>query len=122
MQIDLAKQFSPYPSGRFPTDGSFNGQKFREELLAPALHDAKRASPSAAVVVDIDGVRSFGSSFLEEAFAGLVRSGEFSGDELSRLLVIRCSKPHLLFFKDSIDSLIKNAEPEPREGKPQLHA
>lgn len=111
MQIDVAKQFSPYPSGRFPTDGTFNGQRFREEILLPALKSAQTAADSK-VLVDIDGVRSFGSSFLEEAFAGLIRNGAFSREELKSLLEIVCTKPHLAFFKDSIVSYIDDAVPE----------
>lgn len=111
MQIDVAKQFSPYPSGRFPADGTYNGQRFREEVLLPAL---KRVQSTAGgkVLVDIDGVRSFGSSFLEEAFAGLIRTGAFSQSELNALLEIVCTKPHLAFFKDSIVSYIHDAAPQ----------
>lgn len=111
MQIDVAKQFSPYPSGRFPADGTYNGQRFREEILLPALKRAKSADGSK-VLVDIDGVRSFGSSFLEEAFAGLIRNSEFSRSELDALLEIVCTKPHLAFFKDSIVSYINDAVPQ----------
>lgn len=107
MQIDVAKQFSPYPSGRFTADGTFNGQRFREEILVPALRHAQ--SDGGKVTVDIDGVRSFGSSFLEEAFAGLIRTGSFTPDELTALLEIECTKAHLAFFKDSILSYINDA-------------
>ena len=110
MIIDLAKQFSPYPSGRFPADGSFNGQRFREEILLPALI-AAMPRVGEKVVVDIDGVRSFGSSFLEEAFAGLVRNGSLSRRELEDKLEIVCTKPHLQFFKDSIMTYIRQALP-----------
>lgn len=110
MMIDVARQFSPYPSGRFESDGSFNGQKFRTKFLEPALQAAK--SRHDKVIVDIDGVRTFGSSFLEEAFAGLIRLGKFSREDLSMLLEVRCTKPHLFLFRDSITNLIKNATPE----------
>tara|TARA_R110000751_G_scaffold144643_1_gene248231 strand:+ start:1071 stop:1430 length:360 start_codon:yes stop_codon:yes gene_type:complete len=112
MNIDLAKQFSPYPSGRFPSDGTHNGQAFRDDYLMPALVKAKSARGTEKVVVNIDGVRTFGSSFLEEAFAGLIRKGWFTRDEMERLLVIECSKPHLMIFKESISGYIRAAKPE----------
>lgn len=107
--IDIASEFSPYPSGRFEADGQFNGELFRNTRLVPAL---KRALAGGdVVVVDIDGVRTFGSSFLEESFAGLVRLGFFEKRFVQQHLSIRCTKPHLQFFKQSIEELIARATP-----------
>ncbi len=116
MIIDLAKQFSRYPSGRYPSDGTHNGQAFRTEYLVPALRRA--ISENTTVIVDIDGVRTFGSSFLEEAFAGLVRLSLFDHEQLEHHLEIRCEKPHVRLFKDAILSLIREAKPE----STRLHA
>lgn len=85
--ISIAKQFSPTPAGRYVADGPFPGEKFRDELLLPAL---KRDDDE--VVVDMDGAAGYGSSFLEEAFGGLVRKG-FDPVQLRRRLVIRSSHP-----------------------------
>jgi hypothetical protein len=112
MQIDMAEQFSAYPSGRYPADGTFNGERFREEFLLPAL-SAARDSHGNKVEVNIDGVRTFGSSFLEEAFAGLIRKGLFSKQDLVEYLSVTCSKPHLAIFRDSIWNYIEEAKPEP---------
>jgi len=112
MIIDLAREFSPYPSGRFAGDSEFNGTRFRVEFLEPALRAAKESHQK--VTVDIDGVRSFGSSFLEEAFAGLIRLGVYRRDDLRDLLEVRCTKPHLAIFRDTIASYIKNAVPDDR--------
>lgn len=112
MIIDLAKDFSPYPSGRFPVDGEFNGQRFRDNWLVPAITDAQRGHEK--VVVDIDGVRTFGSSFLEEAFAGLIRLRKFNRQQVNELLEVRCTKPHLTIFKDTIASYIRDAVAEDR--------
>ena len=40
MKINLGKQFGRYPAGRYLADGPYNGQKFREEFLIPALKGA----------------------------------------------------------------------------------
>lgn len=108
--IDIASEFSAYPSGRFPTDGQYNGELFRTRWLVPALKGASTGD-NRVVVVDIDGVRSFGSSFLEEAFAGLVRLRLFDKRFVQKHLSIRCTKPHLQFFKQNIEELIAKATP-----------
>lgn len=85
--ISIAKQFSPTPGGRFLRDGPFPGEKFRDEVLLPAL-----SKEGASVVVDMDGASGYGSSFLEEAFGGLVRKG-FAPAVLHSKLTIRSSHP-----------------------------
>ena len=66
-QISIAKDFSRYPAGRFLTDGPFSGERFRTEFLVPNLESGTE------VLVDLDGVAGYGSSFLEEAFGGAIR-------------------------------------------------
>jgi hypothetical protein len=85
--ISIAKDFSVYPGGRTPEDGPFSGQEFRETFLIPAL------SGSEEVEINFDGTRGYGSSFLEEAFGGLVRKGFMKNRILSvfRLVSLRHS-------------------------------
>lgn len=68
-KISIAREFSRYPAGRVRSDGPFSGEAFRDGWLIPILKSDDRA------VIDLDGVRGYGSSFLEEAFGGLVREG-----------------------------------------------
>ena len=82
-RIQLAKEFSRAPFGRTPKDGPHSGQVFRDRHLVPALEKHEH------VEVWLDGVAMLGTSFLEEAFAGLVRSGSFTEDELRRKLEIK---------------------------------
>lgn len=79
--ISIATQFSRTPAGRYKADGPKSGEAFRENMLAPSLRKYDR------VTVDLDGTLGFGSSFLEEAFGGLVRMG-FSASELKKKLII----------------------------------
>ena len=72
MKISIVEVFSKYPAGRFPEDGEFNGTRFREKILTPRLNEL---SESECLEVTLDGVAGVGSSFLEEAFGGLVRDG-----------------------------------------------
>ncbi|WP_145132501.1 MULTISPECIES: STAS-like domain-containing protein [unclassified Pseudomonas] len=67
--ISIANDFTKFPAGRFKDDGPFSGELFRERFLAPALNSDEQ------LVIDLDGARGYGSSFLEEAFGGLVRLG-----------------------------------------------
>ncbi|MBC8269432.1 MAG: STAS-like domain-containing protein [Rhodospirillaceae bacterium] len=80
--IDVAKDFSPYPAGRYVDDGPYSGEAFREQNLVPALREGEK------VIIQLDGSEGYGSSFLEEAFGGLVRGGYFSAQELNELLSI----------------------------------
>lgn len=74
--IDIANQFTRFPAGRYREDGPFSGQRFREDFLMPALQRG------GTVRVLLDGTMGFGSSFLEEAFAGLVRAAGLDPDDL----------------------------------------
>lgn len=80
--IDVARDFSKKPYGRYPKDGDSNGTRFRKEFLVPALNDG-------SVVVDMSGTNRYGSSFLDEAFAGLVREEGFTKDFLKQNLEVK---------------------------------
>ena len=83
--VSVVRDFARYPGPRYRDDGPFSGQQFREEVLAPRLRQS--ILNRSELVVLIDGVAGYGSSFLEEAFAGLLRHG-FSYDQIRSHLVI----------------------------------
>lgn len=64
-------QFTDDPGPRSIEDGPNSGEKFRKEYLEPAYHRA--CEVDEVLVVDLDGTSGYASSFLEEAFGGLVR-------------------------------------------------
>lgn len=68
-RINVARDFSKYPAGRYTEDGPASGQAFRERFLLPKLKDGD------SLIIELDGTRGYGSSFLEEAFGGAVREG-----------------------------------------------
>lgn len=74
--IDVGTDFSEFPAGRYRTDGDFSGEVFREDVLVPALRDNER------VEIKLDGAMGYGSSFLEEAFGGLIRVHGMSPEQL----------------------------------------
>lgn len=65
--VNVARDFSKYPAGRYLEDGPASGQLFRDKFLIPALKESK------IIRIELDGTRGYGSSFLEEAFGGAVR-------------------------------------------------
>ncbi|MDX2102361.1 MAG: STAS-like domain-containing protein [Alphaproteobacteria bacterium] len=77
--LSIANDFSRFPAGRYKDDGPYSGEKFREEFLVPALR------ANEVVFVDLSGTKGFGSSFLEEAFGGLLRIG-FTKEEVVKKL------------------------------------
>ena len=103
-QISIAKHFSKFPAGRYVADGPYPGELFRTKVLVPAL----KAHPK--VVVSLDGTLGFGSSFLEEAFGGLVRHEGFTIKDLrSRLDFISDEDASVA---REVWSYIDNAKPE----------
>lgn len=102
--IKISTDFSETPLGRYPSDGDFNGARFRDELLRPAL-----AEPGE-VIVDIDDAEGYGSSFLDEAFGGLVREGYFEAHELQKRLTIKCADPDYAIYRDLIWRYIMEAK------------
>lgn len=69
-RVIKVQDFSKFPGPRYRRLGPASGEQFREEVLLPALKEFGRE-----FVIDLDGVMSYGSSFLEEAFGGAVREG-----------------------------------------------
>ncbi len=106
VRISVAKDFSKVPAGRYSGDGSFSGQKFREDYLVPALRSG------ATVVVDLAGVAGYGSSFLEEAFGGLVRKEGFERDFVERRVVLEASDRAFRPYVGLARQYVERAEPE----------
>ena len=88
--INVANDFSRAPIGRYISDGPNSGERFRNEFLKPALAESEK------VIVQFDGTRPIGSSFLEESFGGLIRDG-FDKSALLKKFVLKSSDPSLLF-------------------------
>ena len=100
--IEVAKDFSKFPGGRYLTDGPHSGQRFREDFLVPALNTTE------SVTIELDGTLGYGSSFLEEAFGGLVRESGFSGEKLRSAL---CFKSRDSSLPGEIWDYISRAQP-----------
>lgn len=98
--IKIATDFSRFPAGRFYSDGPYSGEKFREELLLPMFSES---GEQERIEINLDRTRGYGSSFLEEAFGGMVR--QLKPQSLQNIL------QKITFISNDDDTLI----PEIRE-------
>lgn len=100
--IDLARDFSVEPFGRYFSHGPASGERFRAEFLERPLREGDE------VVVNIDGVTGLSSSFLDEAFAGLVRHGVISADRFFK--VVRIVSDRDPSYLDDIKTYVEEAK------------
>ena len=70
-RIDVATRFNRALGIRYPSQGRWSGQEFRETILRAAVEEAIRDGET--VEVNFDGCIGLPTSFLEEAFGGLFR-------------------------------------------------
>ncbi len=70
--INIAKDYTPNIGGRYIEDGEGNATEFREKFLVPLLKKNEK------IIIELDGVAGYASSFIDEAFGGLVRDENFS--------------------------------------------
>lgn len=94
-EINIARDFSTKPVGRFREDGPHSGQVFREDFLVPNLEKGD-------VIIVLDGTEGYPSSFLEEAFGGLMRLQKWSAKEIKRRLSIRATDPEYVPYRDRV--------------------
>lgn len=68
------REFTRYPGPRLKEDGDYSGEEFRDRYLLPKYLEAVKNKVCLHVI--FDGTKGYASSFLEEAFGGLVREGQ----------------------------------------------
>lgn len=92
--LSVAASFSRTPGPRYEIEGEFSGEVFRRDCLLPIVKDAIAAGRK--LMVDLDGTAGYGTSFLEEAFGGLVRVDGITAPVLDRLLLIKSDEEDFL--------------------------
>lgn len=98
--LDIGEDFSKDPQGRFRSDSNSSGEAFREDVLLPALQNLG-AGEKLIIVLDT-GVESYGSSFLTEGFAGVVKYGYYQASDVLSRLEFQYSDEDFSFFRDKI--------------------
>ena len=84
MKINIAVDFSRIPGARYPEEGDFSGQEFRQTILLPKLQEAIKKKEM--ITINLDGTAGLGTSFLEESFGGLIRVDKFDIESLKNTL------------------------------------
>jgi STAS-like domain of unknown function (DUF4325) len=105
LYISVAKDFSRTPGPRLKKHGSFSGEAFRDEILIPKFREALKHDQK--LVVDLDSTAGYLSSFLEEAFGGLVRAGNEPARVKQYLEIKSDDEPY--WIQDIEDDYIPNA-------------
>jgi hypothetical protein len=107
MAIIRVADHAPSPGGRFVADGPFSGEWFRNDILSPALASAIRDGKK--LTVELDGTSGYGSSFLEEAFGGLIRERGFTVTDLDRHLLVVARTPLYKTYEGLVKRYIQRA-------------
>lgn len=71
IKINISKEFSETPGGRKIAEGKFSGEEFREKILKNKYEEA--VEKGEKLEINFDNCFGFASSFLEEAFGGMIR-------------------------------------------------
>jgi hypothetical protein len=106
-KINIAKDFSPYPAGRYRTEGKASGEAFLNDHLMAKLTAA--IHENVILEVDLTGMNGYPSSFISGSFGKFsYELGKLIGkNEASNLLL-----KHLLFVCNDSSSKIKAFQDE----------
>ena len=115
-KFNIGQEFSTDPSGRYYSDGPGSGEEFREEYLRKYLSSLK-GDEKLLVILD-DNVESYGSSFLVEGFAGMVKYGYMRAEDVLSKLEFEFKDDDFEFYKNKIIQYINEAKFNSKEYKP----
>jgi hypothetical protein len=103
IEISIARNFTKTPGPRYKKDGKYSGEEFRESFLAKYFSDP---NDETEIIIDLDGVDGYPSSFLEEAFGGLVRI--YGYGRVKKKIKFKAVK--LKFFVEQAEKYIEDAK------------
>jgi len=106
--LNIGKDFSRDPAGRFRSDGDGSGEAFREDYLRPRI-ESLSDNEKLIIIID-DDIEGYGSSFLVEGFASLVKFGYITEQELLKKIEIQYENEDFEFYKNKIIEYIGQAE------------
>src|SRR3546814_1210636 len=78
--FSIAKDFSPFAGPRYIRQGSHSGEALRSKLIR-----FLNSHPGPVTIV-LDGTKGMGSSFLDEAFGGLIRNEGWAKRDIEQRL------------------------------------
>lgn len=107
-EFKIARDFSLTPGPRFMDEGEFSGELLRKEYLLSLITEC--IENQTTVTVDLDGTHGYLTSFLEEAFGGLIRENRLALSDLNKTIeLISHEEPYLV---DDIKNYLQEADRE----------
>ena len=99
-EIQVASRFSRHLGGRYKSDGPWSGEAFRDAVLLDCVQSA--LDKREPLLINFDGVAGTPTSFLEEAFGGMLRAKpEWKLSDVKRFVKIDAPKtPFLKTFME----------------------
>lgn len=97
-RYSLARDFSAHPGPRYKRQGKHSGEQFRDKLLT-------WLEEPGTIVLDLDGTSGIGSSFIDEAFGGLVFARGMPASEVRNRIRLKSEldASYILDFEDSLE-------------------
>ena len=107
-RLKIAEEFSPVPIGRHRSDSKKSGEAFRDDLLFPRVDKAIKEKD--VLVIDFEGMEGLSSSFLEEAFGGLVRVKGLPAETVIKTLKFIPMNSHFDPYIENVKAYIRDAQ------------
>lgn len=104
----VAQKFSKTPGPRTVIEGSHSGELFRKSYLHPLMD--RLVKDKKRIVLDLDGTAGYGTSFLEEAFGGLIREDGFDKKTIKKHIELKSDEEDYLI--DDIEHYMDEAQNE----------
>lgn len=105
MKIKVSKEFSRTPGPRYVEEGDCSGEVFRTKILWPKVQET--ILKGLPLEIDLDGTAGYGTSFLEEAFGGLIRHHDMTLTQVNKITIISKEEPYLL---EDIEEYLRDAQ------------
>ncbi len=108
LSLVVATEFTSTPGPRYKIEGDFSGEIFRQSVLEPKLKQA--INENAILLINLDGTAGYGTSFLEEAFGGLIRENEYDYQTIIKHIEFKSEEEEYLI--EDIHAYLKDAQNE----------
>ncbi len=94
IKLVISTEFSPTPGPRKKVEGDFSGESLRKGILVEKLQQA--IDEDVMLIIDLDGTAGYGTSFLEEAFGGLIREDGYSYETILNHITFKSTEEEYL--------------------------
>ena len=109
IEIKISRDFSVIPGGRTIAEGNFSGEEFRDTILMRKYCEAEEQDTQ--LLINFDDCYGIGTSFLEEAFGGLVRVYHKHG-VMDRIIIVATEDETI---PENIKRFVEDAEAEEKK-------